>query len=71
MRGSSSLRTGLPSSATCLLLAGLIQSRPLSNAVVVAFPDDIGVSWKGENAFDRLPVPCQYTIQSQQEWKRT
>lgn len=40
------------------LLASLVDSRALSNAVVVALPDDVGVGWEGEHSFDGFPETC-------------
>lgn len=39
-----------------LLLAGLVNSRALGNAIVVALPDDVGVWGEGKQAFDRFPT---------------
>src|SRR5437879_3175289 len=38
------------------LLAGLVDSRALGDAVVVALPDNISVEREGEQALDRLSV---------------
>ena len=37
------------------LLASLVDSRALRNAVVVAFPDDVGVGREGKQSFDCFP----------------
>lgn len=39
-----------------LLLAGLIDSRALGDAVIVALPHNVGVCGEGKQPFDRLPA---------------
>ena len=39
-----------------LLLAGLVNSRALGNAIVMALPDDVGVRGESKQAFDRFPT---------------
>lgn len=39
-----------------LLLAGLVDSRALGDAVIVALPHDVCVCRKGKQPFDRLPA---------------
>jgi hypothetical protein len=39
-----------------LLLAGLINSRALGDAVIVALPHNVGVCGEGKQPFDRLPA---------------
>lgn len=39
-----------------LLLASLINSGALGNAVIMALPDNVGVCGEGEQPFDGLPV---------------
>lgn len=38
-----------------LFLTSLVNRRALSNAVVMAFPYDVGVSGEGKQTFDRFP----------------
>lgn len=37
-------------------MAGLVNGGALSNAVIVALPDDVGVCGEGEHALDRFSV---------------
>jgi hypothetical protein len=37
-------------------VAGLVDGGALSNAVIVALPDDVGVCGEGEHALDRFSV---------------
>lgn len=46
----------MASVGSSLLLTSLVDSRSLSNAVVVAFPNDVGVWREGEQSLDRLPI---------------
>jgi len=39
-----------------LFLPGMIDSRALSDTVVVAFPDDVRVRRQRQNAFDGFPI---------------
>lgn len=39
-----------------LFLASLVNGRTLSNAVVVALPDDVGVGREAQQTFDGFPV---------------
>jgi hypothetical protein len=42
--------------AIILLVSGEIDSRALRYAVIVTFPDDVRVRWKGQQTLDRLPL---------------
>lgn len=57
--GISSLRMVAPIDA--LFLPCLINRRALGNTVVVALPHNIGVGWKGQQAFDGFAVPVSWS----------
>lgn len=41
---------------SCFCLTSFINRRALSNAIVVAFPDDVGICREGKHPFDRFPA---------------
>src|SRR5277367_2636646 len=50
----SALLRSLPTCSRALLLAGFVEGRPLSNAVVMALPDHIRIRRKRQKTFDGL-----------------
>jgi hypothetical protein len=50
------MMTGISSS---LVLAGLVDSGSLCDAIIVALPYDACVSWEGKESLYRFPVHCQ------------